>query len=48
MSEDGTSFIQKVVNAELNSSFDHPAQGAVVVIRYVVHEERVVETFLVS
>lgn len=48
MRENWTPFIKQVVDAELNASFHHPAQGTVVVVRGVMYEKWVVKSVVIN
>lgn len=43
MRKNGTAFIQQIVNTELDTAFDHPAKGTIVMIYDIVYKEGVVE-----
>ena len=48
MLEHWTALVQQIVDAEFESTFDDPAEGAVMVVRDIVHEEGAVEPVLVD
>ena len=41
--ENRTSFIEKIVNTELDTSLDHPSKRTVMMVDNVVDKERIVE-----
>ena len=43
MSEDGSSFVKKVINAEFYPSFDDPTKRAIVMTDNIIYEERIVK-----
>ena len=45
--EDRPALVQKQVDTELDTAFHHPSEGAIVVVRRIVHEEGVVEAVCV-
>lgn len=47
MLEDRTSLVQQVVNAEFDTTFDYPAERAIMMVDDIVHEEWIVEAVCV-
>lgn len=41
--ENRSALVKEVIYAELDATFDYPPQRPIIVIRHVVHQERIVE-----
>ena len=46
--KDRSAFVQEQIYTELDAAFDYPAEGAVIMVYSVVHEERIVKSIRIN